>query len=302
MDGLRGLEITDPHHHLWDLKANYYPWLTDRITPRVCGDYAAIRKNYLLADFRRDVGSLNLVRSVHAQAEHDHADPVRETRWLKEVAEAPGSSGIPHGIIAYADFGRPDIDAVLEGHCAFPNVRGIRQLLHEALVDPGCPRPSLLDDPGWRRAFRRIRNYPLSFDIQAYPEQCASVCALVVENPEVPFVLCHTGSPSRRDPEGVLLWRDSMRRLAELPNLVVKISGLGMFDRAWTVESIRPFVLNTIERFGVGRCMFASNFPVDGMFSTYGALWSAFSAITRDFTSAERAALFSENARRVYRV
>ena len=93
------MQFIDAHHHLWDLSANYYPWLVDRITPRFYGDYTAIRKNYLLADFVRDIADQPVVKSVHVQAECDHRDPVRETRWLQGVADAAENQrGFPNAI------------------------------------------------------------------------------------------------------------------------------------------------------------------------------------------------------------
>jgi predicted TIM-barrel fold metal-dependent hydrolase len=191
---------------------------------------------------------------------------------------------------------------VLEGHCRYPNLRGIRQMLHEGLVDPANPRSSPLEDPVWQRNLSLLRRYGLSFDLQVYYQQMAPAAEVVAKHPDIQFVLCHTGQPVRRDEAGLAGWRQGMRLLAERPNVSVKISGLGMFDRQWTVETIRPFVRETIDIFGAGRCMFASNFPVDGMMSTYGDLWAAFSKLTADFSLAERRQLFSENTRRVYRV
>ena len=304
-DTLGDLEITDPHHHLWDLSANYYPWLTDRITPRVCGEYGAIRRNYLLEDFRRDTAPLNVVRTIHVQAEHDRGDPVRETRWLQQVADRLESDGVPHGIVAYADLSRDDAAAVLDAHAQSPNLRGIRQMLHESLIDtqhPSSPSSTPLEHPTWWRNIGLLRKRGLSFDLQVYPQQMARALDLLRAYPDVQFVLCHTGQPVRRDPEGLEDWRRGMRLLAQAPNLAVKISGLGMFDRAWTVESLRPILLETIDTFGAGRCCFASNFPVDGMMATYADLWRAYGAITAAFSPGERAGLFSANARRVYRV
>jgi len=101
---------------------------------------------------------------------------------------------------------------------------------------------------------------------------------------------------------GWLEWRDGMRGLAACANVNVKISGLGMFDHVWTAESIRPYVLETIATFGVERCMFASNFPVDRLHGSYRAIWEAFARITAGTSAAEQAALFRENARRIYRL
>ena len=91
----------------------------------------------------------------------------------------------------------------------------------------------------------------------------------------------------------ITLRRSALRR---------SISGLGMRDRDWTTESIRPLVLETIEAFGAHRAMFASNFPVDKLTSTYLGLWRAFDLITTEFTEPERANLFRVNATRIYRV
>jgi len=297
-----GLAIIDCHHHLWDLRANYYPWLTDRIGMQVCGDYAAIRKNYLLADFFRDGAGLRLVKSVHVQAEHDHADPVRETRWLQAIADRPESRGFPHAIVAYADLAAPGVEGVLEAHCQFRNVRGIRQLLHEGFLDPAHPHPSPLEDPTWRENLGRLRRFGLSFDLQVFPQQMLQAASLVREHPSLQFILVHTGQPIRRDADGLEQWRRGMRDLAACPNVCAKISGLGMFDRQWTVGSLRPFVLDTIDFFGPARCMFGSNFPVDSMMSTYRNLWQAYATLTAAFSGDEQRMLFAETAQRVYRL
>ena len=108
--------------------------------------------------------------------------------------------------------------------------------------------------------------------------------------------------PADRDDESIQGWRQGMQILAHCPNIVAKISGLAMCDWHWTVESIRPFVLNTIDDFGVERCMFASNFPVDKLFSSFDAVWDAFKEITADFSDDEKAALFHHNAEKYYRL
>jgi predicted TIM-barrel fold metal-dependent hydrolase len=91
-----------------------------------------------------------------------------------------------------------------------------------------------------------------------------------------------------------------VRRLAAAPNVAVKISGLAMFHHDWTTELIRPFVLDTIEIFGTGRCMLASSFPVDKLHGDYDATWDAFDRITGGFSPDERRALFHDNAVRFY--
>jgi predicted TIM-barrel fold metal-dependent hydrolase len=101
---------------------------------------------------------------------------------------------------------------------------------------------------------------------------------------------------------GVAAWREGMRALAAAPNVVCKVSGLGNTVPKWTEESIRPYVLEAIDIFGIDRCMFASNFPTDGAFSTMRAVWEAFFSIAKSFTAEERDKLFAANAIRHYRL
>ena len=105
-----------------------------------------------------------------------------------------------------------------------------------------------------------------------------------------------------RNKPGIASWHGGMKALAAQPNASVKISGLGMVDWNWNTESIRPFVLSTIDYFGVDRCMFASNFPVDRLYSSFGRLYDTFAALVRDFTDGEQRQLFGATAARIYRL
>src|SRR5882724_10593372 len=62
------IPIIDGHMHLWDIDKNYYPWLTDQMRALWIGDYAKIRRNYLVSDYLRDAEGENVVKSVHLQA------------------------------------------------------------------------------------------------------------------------------------------------------------------------------------------------------------------------------------------
>jgi len=295
------LPIIDPHHHLYDLKTGRYPWLQDEMLERVFGDYSAIRRDYLIDDFREDIKNQNVVKSVHLQVEYDHNDPVAETRWLQSVAD---QHGYPHGIVAFADLSSPNVQQTIEEHCAFPNVRGIRQCLnyHRDPVKTFIEQPHLMSDAQWQRGYGLLKRYGLSFDLQLYYTQMEEALSLARKFPDTPIVLNHTGMPVDRAVEEIEAWKASMKSLASAPNVFCKISGLGMGDWHWTTESITPFVLDAIDAFGTQRCMFASNFPVDKLFSSYDDVFNVFKSITRSFSDDERRALFHDNAERVYRL
>lgn len=283
----------DAHFHIWDLQANYYPWLTDKIVKdHVAGDYSGIRKTYLIADFLADAAGSGVTKGVHIQAEHDPSDPVRETSWLQAVADQPASRGFPHAIIAYAALERPDAERMLAEHCAFANMRGVRQIL---------PSDALECKP-FGENLARLARRNLSFDLRIRHPQMQQAAALAAAHPNLSFILTHAGYRVSQQPDYVASWRKGMTLLAERENISVKISGFGFVDRDWTLETMRPIVLETIDLFGPGRCMFASDFPVDKLARGYRAYWAAYEAITGKFSSTERHAMFTANAERLYRV
>src|SRR6478672_9201895 len=119
--------IIDTHVHLWDLEANDYPWLNAPFEHETFhGDISAIRRNYLLNDFKRDTAGLPLAGMVHLQAEIDRADPVRETAWLQQLADA---EGMPQGIVGFAALHESQVECILEGHAQYRNHRGIRHII-----------------------------------------------------------------------------------------------------------------------------------------------------------------------------
>ena len=120
--------VIDPHHHLWDLGRNKYPWLQERLlAPRLEGDIRPIAEDYLLKDYLSDVRNHNVVKSVHVECGWDPSNPVGETEWLQGMAD---KHGFPHGIVARVTLDAPDVEQVLEGHACHKNVRGIRHAIN----------------------------------------------------------------------------------------------------------------------------------------------------------------------------
>ncbi|MDA0345797.1 MAG: amidohydrolase family protein [Verrucomicrobia bacterium] len=289
---IHDLEITDPHHHLWDLEAHYYPWLTDSFGERVCGDYAAIRKNYLLEDFQKDIVDLNVTRTVHIEAVIDPCQAVDETAWLQNISDSESSQGIPHGIVAQADFAEDHIERILDEHSQFANFRAIRDVVHEGWIDPLNPKPTKLQNSAWREAVGLCQKFGIHFELQIYYQQVEEAIELLKLHPDLPIILTHNGCPALRTPDHLEGWRTAMSRLAAHPNLYVKLSGYGMFERNWTVDSVRPLIEDTLAAFGIDRCMFASNYPVDGLACSYLDIWTQFFEVTKGFSIDERNKLF----------
>lgn len=294
--------IVDAHMHLWDLDRHYYGWLQDRPLPNnPAGDMSPIAyRSYGLDDYLADSAGWNLVQAVHVECGLPPKDQLSETDWLQGLADTRGMIG---GIVAGAWLEDDGVEALLEAQAARPNVRGVRQIVSwhaDPLKTYGDH--DRLQDPRWRQGYALLAKHGLSFDLQLYPSQMAAAAELAAAHPDIPVIINHAGLPTDRDDAGLKAWRDGLALLAARPNLSCKISGLAMVDRAWTPHSLRPFVLRVIETFGVERCLFASNFPVEKVHGSFDAFYRAYDTITADFTEAERALLFGGAAARIYRL
>jgi len=157
-----------------------------------------------------------------------------------------------------------------------------------------------MTDAKWRAGFALLARHRLRFDLQTPWWHLAEAAQLAHDFPATQIVLNHTGLPADRSAEGIAAWRQHMATLARCPNVAVKISGLGLPGRPWTVEANRAIVLTTIDLFGPDRCMFASNFPVDGLCATFDTIYSGFRSIVRDLSADHQRRLFHDNALRIY--
>ncbi|GGE05218.1 hypothetical protein GCM10011390_25290 [Aureimonas endophytica] len=292
--------IVDAHQHFQDLEAAY-PWLDpDRPEP-LEGDLSPIRRSYLPADYRRDIEGLRVIKAVHVQNGRNPADPLDETRWLSHLGE---TEGLPDAIVAYADLGAPDVGQLLEAHAAFPRVRGIRQILnwHEEPRLRSAPRYDLMASPAWRAGFARLAPLGLSFDLQIYWPQMDMALALARAFPDTAIVLDHFGMPIDGGAEGLAGWRTALARLAEAPNVSVKLSGFGLGRPAWTIDDLGPLLRHALDCFGAQRTMVGTNLPVDSLFAPPARIAAAIRETVADLTTEERIAVLRGNAERFYRI
>lgn len=314
------LPICDPHHHLWD-----YP-----------------NSRYLLDALLRDIGSGHRVvstvfvecASMYRQAGPEAMQPVGETEFVQGVAaqSASGQYGpaqVAAGIVGFADLCLGDAVAeVLEAHIAASRNR-FRGIRHATAWDDSPdirkgqhkPAPGLLMDATFRRGFDVLQRLDLSFDAWLYHPQLGELADLARAFPGVPIILDHVGGvlgigpyADKRD-EIFEVWKRSIAEVARCPNVVVKLGGLAMSmcgfgwhrreqppSSAAMADAMAPYFRHCIEQFGVHRCMFESNFPVDKVSCSYRLLWNAFKRVSQDFSADERASLFHDTAARVYRL
>jgi L-fuconolactonase len=316
--------IVDAHHHLF-----------------VRPDH-----RYLLEDFLADLRTGHDVRAtvfIQARAMYREDGPVEmrpvgETEFANRIAEAHARDGhsevrICAGIIGYADLRLGDgVRPVLEAHiaagggAAHGRFRGIRHIAawdsEPGMLNPAYPTTeNMLDGEDFRQGFAHLAPLGLSYDAWLYFHQIPHLTSLARAFPETPIVLNHCGGAigigrfAGRRQEVFSAWSTALSELAACPNVMVKLSGLGMRLSGFGYEDLarapssleltalwRPWMETCIDLFGTPRCMFASNFPVDKGSYSYAIGWNARKRIAAYATLEEKADLFWRSAVRFYRL
>jgi predicted TIM-barrel fold metal-dependent hydrolase len=267
-----GLQLVDSHVHLWDLSANpWYPAVQQipdgSAWEEELGDLSALRRDYLPADYRADSADVDVLAVVHVSAVSAPRRAADEGRWLDTLADREGLPTVVIGAVD-ADLAPAQIEEDLEAQAASARFRGARVLTG---LDPSS-------------------------------EQARDYRALLERFPTLRVVLEHTLWPEGTDPDQVAAWRAALVELAALPNVACKVSGLPMVVHSMRVDALRPWIEGAIDAVGPDRCLFGSNFLVDGLYGPFEALVAAYVEVTEGLTTNEREWFFVRNAESLYRL
>ncbi|GAA1569736.1 amidohydrolase family protein [Actinomadura kijaniata] len=271
--------MLDAHHHLWDTSRRSYPWMDGPWADPLRGRFDADR-------YARVSGACGVTASIAVQALHD----VAETRELLDVARGPGPVA---GVVGWCDLTAPDVADTLAGLAAGPLV-GIRHLVQDE------PDPDWLGRPDVRRGLRAVGAAGLVYDLLVRPPQAGAALAAARALPEVSLVLDHAGKPDiaggGREP-----WASWLRRMAALPNVTVKLSGL-VTEAApgGDPADIMIYARHVLETFGPDRVMYGSDWPVCTLAASYREVADLAGEAMAGLTDDERAAVAEGTARRVY--
>ncbi len=316
------LPICDAHHHFWDFRMDRVPY-----------------HRYLLDELAADVNSGHNVRStvfLEARSMYrpdgpEELRPVGEVEFVQGIAAASatglyGPTKAAAAIIGNADLALgDDVARVLDAlQAASPNrFRGIR-------YNTGWdPHPELdsrstehkLADPQLRAGAKVLADRGLVYENVVYFPQLAELVDFARAVPDLTIVSNHIGGLIRvgpygnRDEEVMPAWREGVAALAQCPNVVMKLGGVGQprygFD--WhtrttpigseqLAEEMGPLITYCIDQFGPDRCLFESNFPPDKVSFSYNVMYNAFKRMTSGYSASERAAMFHDNAARIYSI
>ncbi len=286
-----GFPIVDTHVHFWKLSGNdWYPPLQRPADPTMRGDLSAVRRDYQPDDYRRETVGYDLLGVVHVNAT---MAPGRHRFEIVQLDDLARSEGLPTALLGSFDPSQSaaEIRRDLELQARFDLFRGVR------LVHGLAP-----DDPKLHEVFRACGERGWVFDLACHPDDAAEFATAVADAPDTSFVLEHTGWPRATDDDHFAAWRTGIQRLAQLPNVSIKLSGLMMILESAAPTVLRPWIETAIEVFGPERAFFGSNFPVDAMFASFAELYGSYREIVADMTTDEVHALFVGNAARVYKL
>jgi predicted TIM-barrel fold metal-dependent hydrolase len=291
--------MIDTHHHIW--RRADVAWLADPPIPRMFGDYFGLRRDYPVEEWMNDILPEGAVKSVHVTAMWGPGRALDETQWLQSVAER---HGFPHGIVCNADLAAADADAALKAQKAFPNLRGVRQMLYwdAEPVRQAAPRADFCNDKDFRRGFALLEKYELSFELQVYAHQAKHAVELIKAFPNVKMILVHAGMLTARTSEAINEWRAALAAMAAFPNLHVKLSGLGMYSNGTAYAQARQVIRDVIQIFGVERTIYGSNFPLEKLHASYADFFEIYRKVLCEYTEAEQRAVFHDNAVKFYRL
>ena len=321
---LPNIPIIDPHHHLWDVGFGRY-YIEELLEDINSSGHNIVSTVYIMSSSNTKIYSKDgleefkpLTEIEFATSEGKRADLIPNNR-VKVNASIVGSVDLTYG---------NKLQPVLEKavNISEGRLKGIRMLL-ASHTDPRISSGAVKSDlglmlhPNFIDGAKCVQDANLSLDFWIYHTQLNEMEKIARALPDLTIILNHIGGPIHiGEYEGKQAathreWRSAMMRLSRIPNINVKLGGLGMavngakfHNSKFPPNSVqlsdvwKPWIYETIDMFGFDRCMFESNFPVDKGSCSYGALWNAFKILAKDMSDDEINKLFSKNAAKIYKI
>jgi L-fuconolactonase len=268
--------MIDTHQHFWTYNSAEYGWIDDSM--------AALRRDFLPPDAERNMTAACVDASVAVQARQT----LEETRWLLELADRHRFIA---GVVGWVDLQAPGLDADLERLTRHPRLVGLRHIVQ------GEP-DGFLERPAFLRGVACLDRYGLTYDILVYARQLPAAVTFARAFPRQRFVLDHLGKPDIRG-NGYREWRRHFDRLAELPNVCCKLSGLVTEAdwTAWTPAHLRPYIDAALESFGPSRLMIGSDWPVCLVAASYDRVIDLVRDAIGEYSTDEREQILGGTAR-----
>ena len=280
--------VIDAHHHVWDVSAHPQPWLASH--PAL----APLRSRFTVADLAPLAAAEGVTGTVVVQT-------VTESWETPELLALAAGGGLVGGVVGWVDLTAPDVADVLTRLRELPGGDRLAAIRHPVLIEPD---PDWLARPAVLRGLAAVAAAGLAYDVVGEPRHLPAAVAAAGRLPQLTFVLDHVGNPDLTiSPQASEPWASAFARLGALPNVAVKLSGILSEPPppgADPVSHLMPYYDVALARFGPDRLMFGSDWPVCTLGASYAEVCAAARALTAGLSPAERDAVFSGTARRIY--
>jgi predicted TIM-barrel fold metal-dependent hydrolase len=286
--------MVDTHVHWWDHADKTVTWGVSSRSwqhPRLMWSWRLDQERFSAPEYRAESSGLGVIKTVHVQHAIMETPAAVETAWLQSVADR---YDWPNAIMARGFLADPSAPKDLATHTPYANFRGIRD----------CSEVSLVGTRQWNVGYKALLGLGGICELMITHEYFEAAYQVANHFPDQVLILCHAGIPvvSKLD-DYQQAWRAALRKLAQAPNVVVKISGLSSGSPAnFYAVTMRQWIRQCVETFGPERCMFGSNFHVERLFVTLPKLFRTYRRAVEEFTLAEQDAMFAGTAERVYRI
>jgi L-fuconolactonase len=283
-----GMPGVDAHHHVWDVSAHPQPWLDSDEA------LAPLRRKFAVADLAPHAAAEGVTASVVVQT-------VAESWETPELLALAADGRLVTGVVGWVDLTAPDIADVLAGLRELPGGGHLAAIRHPVLIEPD---PDWLVRPAVLRGLAAVAAAGLAYDVVGEPRHLPAAADAAGRLPQLTFVLDHLGNPDlTASPRASEPWASAFSRLAALPNVTAKLSGIlsePPRPGAGSLAHLWPYYDTALAGFGPGRLMFGSDWPVSTLGASYAQVCAAARALTAGLSPAEREAIFSGTARRIY--